>query len=282
MRKFPKTLNASISLEHLPMTERDLKQICFDWETRGFSFLRPAVVLDWKTEPLPLGHSRLELESILSLGFWESLYDWFFPKHFFEYKKDNLTKKIRNELFSQKIKTKPNSIWIQWKQIWNSPVSLIWFHLGYIKLRMDLDLEPNLFPNASPLSFEGDKKLYFRTGYLKTIHYRLTKKEFKPPYPKFAEVYIKTRDKHSDESLGKVFYTFLGYLLEKSTDEYLLSYWGFDSTLPESIRTQIPSEIWNFTISPTPSLWKEDHLFEKELEFRTVYPVSTSSQNHPR
>lgn len=280
MRKFPKTLKLLISLEHLPMTETNLKQIGLDWESMGFPFLRPAVVLDWKTEPLALGHSKLELELILSLRFWEGLYFWILPKQFSESKKNHLTESLRNELFSQKRKSKPNSIFHQWKKFGNSPLSLVWMNLGYIKLRMELDLESNLFTNALPLSFEGEKKLYFRTGNLKTIHYLFSKKEFKFPYPKFAEVYIKTRDKHSDESLGKVFYTFLGYLLEKSTDEYLLPYWGFELILPESIRKQIPEEIWNLTNPHAPSLWREDHLFEKELEFRTVYPVSTSSLNH--
>lgn len=282
MRKFPKTIPFLISLEHLPITETNLKQMALDWEGSGFPFLRPAVVLDWKTEPQALSHSSLEIELILSLGFWEGLCGWILPNQFSAFKKNHLTESLRNELFSQKRKTKPISIFYLWKKFGKSPLSLVWVNLGFIKMRMELDLESNFFSNALPLSFEGEKKLYFRIGHLKTIHYLFSKKEFKFPYPKFAEVYIKTRDKHSDESIGKVFYTFIGYLLEKNTDEYLLPYWGFELTLPESIRKQIPEEIWNLTNSPAPSLWREDHLFENELEFRTVYQVSTSSLNHLR
>lgn len=282
MWKFPKTLPASISLEHLPMTETDLKQLCLDWDDLGFPFFRPAVVMDWKTESLPLGKVRLVFDLILTLRFWQSLTFWIFPRWYSRRKEDQLTEILRNNLFSKGKKIKPNSFSHLWKGFWNTPTTLVWMDLGFIKLRMDLDLEPNFFSNAIPLSFDGEKKFYFRTGHLKTIHYRLTKKEFKYPHPKFAEVYIKTRDKHNDESLGKVFYTFLGYLLEKKTDEYLLSYWGFSTTLPDSIRKLIPEEIWNLSKSPNPSLWKEENLSEKELEFRTVYQVSTSSPNHPR
>ncbi|EOQ95293.1 hypothetical protein LEP1GSC195_2295 [Leptospira wolbachii serovar Codice str. CDC] len=282
MRKFPKTLNVSISLEHLPMTETDLKQICLDWEDLGFPFFRPAVVLDWETRTLPLGKSRLDLDLILSLRFWQSLSDWILPKWYSQKKRGQLTGILRNQLLSKDREYKPNSFSERWSRFWNTPLSLTWSHLGFTKLRMDLNLETDFFSNAHPLSFDGEKKFYFRTGYLKTIHYRLTKKEFKMPYPKFAEVYIKTRDKHKDESLGGVFYSFIGYLLEKKGDEYLLPYWGFSSTLPDSIRDLVPEEIWNFTNAPSPLLWKEKNLLGKELEFRTVYQVSTSSPNHPR
>ncbi|EMY68312.1 hypothetical protein [Leptospira vanthielii] len=282
MRKFPKTLPVSISLEHLPMTETDLKQICLDWEVLGFPFFRPAVVMDWKTETLPLGKSRLDLDLILKLRFWQSLSDWILPEWYSRKKAEQLTEILRNQIFSKDRENKPNSLSGLWKRFWNTPLSLIWLDLGFTKLRMDLDLEQDFFSNAIPLSFDGEKKLYFRTGYLKAIHYRLTKKEFKAPYPKFAELYIKTRDKHKDESLGGVYYSFIGYLLEKKSDEYLLSYWGFPSKLANYIRNQVPEEIWNFTNLTKTLLWKEKNLLGKELEFRTVYQVSTSSPNHPR
>ncbi|TGM59387.1 hypothetical protein [Leptospira vanthielii] len=282
MRKFPKTLPVAISLEHLPMTETDLKQICLDWEVLGFPFFRPAVVMDWKTETLPLGKSRLDLDLILKLRFWQSLSDWILPEWYSRKQTNQLTELLRDQIFSKDRENKPNSLSGLWNRFWNTPLSLIWLDLGFTKLRMDLDLEQDFFSNAIPLSFDGEKKLYFRTGYLKAIHYRLTKKEFKAPYPKFAELYIKTRDKHKDESLGGVYYSFIGYLLEKKSDEYLLSYWGFPSKLANYIRNQVPEEIWNFTNLTKTLLWKEKNLLGKELEFRTVYQVSTSSPNHLR
>lgn len=282
MRKFQKTLPVSISLEHLPMPETNLKQICLDWEVLGFPFFRPAVVMDWKTETLPLGKARMNLDLILTLRFWQSLSDWILPTWYSRKQTNQLTKILRDQVFSKDTKNKPNTFSQVWNRFWTTPLSLIWLDLGFTKLRMDLDLEQDFFSNAIPLSFDGEKKLYFRTGYLKAIHYQLTKKEFKSPFPKFAEVYIKTRDKHNDESLGRVFYRFLGYILEKKSDEYLLPYWGFSSILPDSIRNQVPEEIWNFQRATKPLQWREKNLSGKELEFRIVYPVSTSSPNHPR
>ncbi|TGL87891.1 hypothetical protein EHQ68_00590 [Leptospira congkakensis] len=284
MRKFQKTLFISISLEHLPMTETDLKQFCIEWDDSRFQNLRPTIVLGWKTEPLALGRSRLELEFLVPLRFWNALFLYFFSNWYSRKEKDKLTETIRSYIFYGKNQTKQNFVKELWNDFWNKPISLVWLNLGFTKISMDLELESklNLLPNAHLQSYEGEKKLYFRTGYLKTITYRLTKKVFKTPYPKFAEMYIKTRDKHSDESLGKVYYSFLGYLLETKSDEYLLSYFGFHSTIPESIRNQIPNEIWQ-TISPQiQSEWMEPNLLGNELEFRTVYQVSTSSQNHPR
>lgn len=282
MRKFPKTLPVSISLEHLPIKETDLKQICLGWEDLGFPFLRPAVVMDWKTETLPFSKSRLDLNLILTLRFFQSFRFWILPKWYFQKTKKQLTEITWNQIFSKDRNLESNSFSRHWKRFWNTPLSLVWIHLGFTKLRMELDLEPNYFSNAHPLSFDGEKKLYFRTGHLKTIHYRWTKKEFKAPYPKFAEVYIKTRDKHNDESLGRVFYRFLGYILENKADEYLLPYWGFPSILPDSVRKMIPEEIWKITNSLNTNQWTETNLLGTELEFRPVYQVSTSSPNHPK
>ncbi|PJZ85400.1 hypothetical protein [Leptospira harrisiae] len=282
MRKIQKTLPIAISLEHLPMTETQLKQICLDWEEDGFSFFRPAVVMDWNTEPKALGKTKLSINLNLSLSFWQSLKHWLTPNRYTQKKLDNLTDILRDFIFLKKRKTIQNGFGFIWNQFWNTPLSIVWMNLGFTKLRMDLRLEEDSLPHSIPIVNSGEKKIYFRTGYLKSIQYRWIKKEFKHPYPKFAEMYVKTRDKHIDETIGKVFYSFLGYLLEKETDEYLLPYFGFRSVLPNTIRNQIPKEIWNVIQPQIQSEWKEENLFENELEFRTVYQVSTSSQNHPK
>ncbi|TGK85301.1 hypothetical protein EHQ23_11605 [Leptospira bourretii] len=282
MRKIQKTISIAISLEHLPMSERELKQIYKDWEDQGFSFFRPIVVMDWNTEPKALGKAKLSVNVSIRLSFWQSLYHWIFPKLYTEKKLNKLTEILRDAILFRERKTEPNGFSFLWNQFWKTPLSIVWLNLSYTKLRMDLKLDENSISQSIPLVYTGEKKFYFRTGFLKTIHYRWIKKEFTFPYPKFAEVYVKTRDKHSDESIGRVFYTFLGYMLEKETDEYLLPYFGFRSVLPNKIRNQIPDDIWKVVHPQIQSEWKEENLFEKELEFRTVYQVSTSSQNHPK
>ncbi|TGK47925.1 hypothetical protein EHQ16_00940 [Leptospira kanakyensis] len=282
MRKFPKTLLVSISLEHLPMTETELKQFCIEWDDSRFQNLRPAIVTSWKSEPLAVGRSRLELELLVPLRFWNGLFFYFFPNWYSQKEKYKLIHIIRNYILFKEAKQKPKGFKELWIGFWNRPISIVWLNLGFTKLRMDLDLDSKFLPNAHPLHYEGEKKLYFRTGYLKSITYRLTKKEFKAPYPKFAEMYILTRDKHSDQSLGKTYYSFLGYLLETKADEYLLSYFGLNPILPKSTRDKIPNEIWDLIHPQIQSQWLEPNLLGNELEFRTVYQVSTSSQNHLR
>lgn len=280
MRKFPKTQSVSISLEHLPISETSLKQICLDWEDKGYSYFRPAVVVGWKTEPLPLEKSRLELDLKVTLGFWQGLVAYVRPDWYFQKEKDNLTNILRDQIDSKNKKEKQNFLLELWNRFWKRPISLVWLDLEFIKVRMDLDLESGDLTTAHPLTYDGEKKVYIRRGYLKTIHYRWTKKEFKAPYPKFAEMYIKTRDKHNDKTLGKVYHSFLGYLLEAKSDEYLLRYFGFETLLSDTVRNQIPDQIWNLNRSPIKTQWIEPNLLGKELEFRTVYQVSTSSQNH--
>ncbi|TGM23819.1 hypothetical protein [Leptospira meyeri] len=282
MRKIQKTIPIAISLEHLPMTETKLKQICLDWEDQGFSFFRPVVAMDWNTEPRALGKAKLSINLSIPLSFWQSIYHWIFPRSYIQNRQHKLTEILRDAVLFRENKTIPNGFRFLWNQFWNTPISIVWLNLGFTKLRMDLKLEEDSTAPGIPLIYMGEKKFYFRTGYLKSIHYRLIKKEFKFPYPRFAEVYVKTRDKHSDETIGKVFYTFLGYMLEKETDEYLLPYWGLRSVLPNKIRNQIPVDIWKVVHPQIQSEWKEKNLFENELEFRTVYQVSTSSQNHPK
>ncbi|TGK87475.1 hypothetical protein EHQ24_02800 [Leptospira noumeaensis] len=282
MRKFPKTLFVSISLEHLPMTEGELKQFCIEWEDSRFQNLRPAVVTRWKTETLALGKSKVDFELIFPLRFWDGLIYFFFPKRYSQKEKGKLTDILRNYILFKEPIEKPKPFKELWIQFWKRPITIVWLNLGFTKLRMELDFIPDLLPNAHPLHFDGEKKLYFRTGYLKTITYRFTKKEFKAPYPKFAEMYIKTKDKHSDQSFGKTYYSFLGYLLETKDDEYLLSYFGLNPILPMSIRKEIPNEIWKIIHPEIQSQWLELNLLGNELEFRTVYQVSTSSQNHLR
>ncbi|TGL45147.1 hypothetical protein [Leptospira perdikensis] len=280
MRKFPKTLFVSISLEHLPISETSLKQICLDWEDVGFSFFRPAVVMEWKAEPLPLGKSKLGLNLKLTLRYWQGFMAFVLPNWYFQKEKEKLTDVLRNQIDSKNKKRKQNLLLEIWNHFWKKPISLVWLDLEFIKVRMDLNLESEEFPTALPLSYDGEKKIYLRRGYLKTIHYRWTKKEFKAPYPKFAEMYIKTRDKHNDKSLGKVYHRFLGYLLETKSDEYLLRYFGFESILTDKVRNQIPEQIWNLNSPTIKTKWIEPNLLANELEFRTVYQVSTSSQNH--
>ncbi|TGK97039.1 hypothetical protein EHQ30_10760 [Leptospira brenneri] len=282
MRKFPKTLPISISLEHLPMPETELKQICLEWEDQRFSFFRPAVVMEWKSTPLPLGKSSLILDLKLSLPFWQGLVAFLLPNWYYQNKKHQLTEILLDQIDSKNKKKNTNLFFKLWNRLWKTPVSIVWLNLGFIKISMNLDLDPKLLPNSHILTYDGEIKLYFRIGYLKTINYQFTKKEFKAPFPKFAEMYIKTRDKHEDKSLGKVYYSFLGYLLETKSDEYLLPYLGFNFTLPNSLRNHVPDEIWNVIDPGIHSLWIEPNLSANELEFRTVYQVSTSSQNHPK
>jgi hypothetical protein len=83
-----------------------------------------------------------------------------------------------------------------------------------------------------------------------------------------------------DKSFGRVYDSLLGYLLETTSDEYLLEYFGLRPLVPNSIRELIPIEIWNQTTPLQNSDWVLTNLNAEELQFRTVYQVSTFSPHH--
>ncbi|TGM01164.1 hypothetical protein [Leptospira jelokensis] len=276
MWKFPKTYELTISFEHLPIPETKLKETILEWENTKLSFLRPFWVLDWKTKPEALGHSRATLTLQSELKNWDKVLVLFFPTWFERANRERLTNILRKKLPVPQSPSKRISVWQKIKTYGKEPVQLLLGNLVMVKASLEMEGIETLDPSRHLQIHENASHIILRISYLKNIQYRFHQKSFQPPYPKFAECYIQTRDKHTDESLGKVFYSFLGYLLEKESDEYLLAYFGFQPKVPKSIRERIPDEIWKTLPDGPRENWVAANLKAEELEFRPVYQVSTS------
>ncbi|TGL17133.1 hypothetical protein EHQ46_16900 [Leptospira yanagawae] len=282
MWKFPKTYELTISFEHLPISETKLKEMILEWETTQVSFLRPFWVLDWKTKPEALGHSGVSFHLQSELKNLDRIFAFFFPNWFAKGNRERLTKILRERIPTLQTTNQKISVWQKIESIWKEPIQLQLGNLIMIKASLEMEGIEIVTPSRHLQIHQNASHIILRVSYLKNIQYRFYQKRFKPPYPKFAECYIQTRDKHNDNSLGRVFYHFLGYLLEKESDEYLLPYFGFQPIVPKFIRELIPNEIWNaLTEQPTEN-WVATNLKGEELEFRPVYPVSTSLPHHPK
>ncbi|TGM35175.1 hypothetical protein EHQ92_08490 [Leptospira biflexa] len=280
MRKFQKTYELTVSLEHLPIQETKLQQLVLEWEEFGFPFWNPFQVFDWKTKPEPLSHSSISFVLFQNLTFLESITYYLFPTWFTKQKLNHLTNILREKLG---IGTRPiqnPSILKTITRWWKEPVKLYLGNLEIVQTRMEMlgIQNPTGFRHIQIHS--GESQILFRIGYLKAIQYRFSLKKFKAPFPKLAECYIKTRDSHMDKSFGRVYDSFLGYLLETTSDEHLLEYFGLRPLVPNSIRELIPIEIWNQTTPLQNSDWVLTNLNAEELQFRTVYQVSTFSPHH--
>lgn len=280
MRKFPKTYEETISLEHLPISETELLEMVLRWEENGFSSLSPFLVLDWKTRKEPLGHSSISFHFQYPLDVFESIHSFLFPLR----SQNQIKKKLTNILWDlfPSLKTKkilPSlTKWIS--SFWKQPKELRLGNIQTVKGFLEMDGVQNPLESKHLQIHGGESKLVIRIGFLKAIRYRFHEKKFKKPYPKIAECYLRTRDKHKDDTLGGVYHSLLGYSLERESDEYLLTYFGLQPLVPKSIRQLIPNEIWNQLEEFPSSDWMETNLQEEKLEFRPVYQVSTSLPHH--
>ncbi|GBF42461.1 hypothetical protein LPTSP2_17480 [Leptospira ellinghausenii] len=280
MWKFPKTFELSVSLEHLPMVETKLQKRILDWEEFGFQNFHPYQVTSWKTKPEALSHSSVSFDFLYEFSNFDSISFFLFPKSFETKRKTQLTEVLRSNIEN---KTKPKNKPKVWESIelwWKEPSLLELGNVSIVNASLDMDGFKNPIDHRHLQMVSGASKLLLRIGYLKGIQYKFHKKTFKPPYPKFGECYIKTRDTHLDKSLGKVYFSFLGYFFENQTDEYLLPFFGLKPLVPTSIRSQIPNEIWNQWNEGETTDWIESNLNGEEFEFRPVYQVSISSQHH--
>ncbi|TGM93232.1 hypothetical protein EHR02_10795 [Leptospira levettii] len=280
MWKFPKTIELSISLEHLPVLETKLQERILVWEESGFQNFHPYQVSAWKTKPEALSHSSVSFDFLYEFSNFESIFFFLFPKSFEKKSKSHLTDILRSYIEN---KTNPKNKLTFWESIeqWRKkPLQLELGNVTIVNASLDMDGLENPIDHRHLQMVSGASKLLLRIGYLKGIQYKFHHKTFKPPYPKFGECYIKTRDTHLDKSLGKVYFSFLGYLFENQSDEYLLPYFGLNQLVPSPIRSQIPNEIWNQWIEGETTNWIESNVNGEEYEFRPVYLVSTSSQHH--
>ncbi|MCW7504760.1 hypothetical protein [Leptospira paudalimensis] len=280
MWKFPKTFELSISLKHLPIVETKLQKRILDWEESGFHNFHPFQVTAWKTKPEALSHSSVSFDFLYEFSNLETITFFLFPKSFGKKKKSHLTDILRSNIENQTTPKKKTTDWKFIEQWWKEPSQLELGNVKIVNASLDMDGLENPIDHRHLQMVSGASKLILRIGYLKGIQYKFHHKTFKTPYPKFGECYIKTRDTHLDKSLGKVYFSFLGYLFENQSDEYLLPYFGLKPLVPTSIRSLIPNEIWNQWNEGETTDWVETNLIGEEYEFRPVYQVSISSQHH--
>ncbi|XDD47435.1 hypothetical protein AB3N60_04930 [Leptospira sp. WS39.C2] len=282
MRKFPKTYEVTISLEHLPILETKLQEMGLEWEETGDSFFQPFQIKEWKTRREALGHSGISVTFYSVLPMTDSILYFLFPNRYEKKKKIHLTNALLEKI-PNTIKPIPapnlKEVLNKW---WNEPTRLVFGNLSEIHASLGMEGLTNPIQGRHLQIHSGESKLIFRIGFLKTIQYRFHSRRFKPPYPKLAECYIQTRDTNTDKSFGKVYYSFIGYLLKEQNDEYLLPFYHLKPLVPKEIRKLIPIEIWNQLVEEPNSDWLETNLNADELEFRPVYQVSTSLPHHPK
>jgi hypothetical protein len=239
----------SLRLDRLFIAESELKQLLVEnGDTFSKLKLKSCTYWNWKSEPLALLKSKIEMQAEFALNLSERLVYLFVPGMILAQKKNHLeTQFVKFFGIASNLPNPSEQKSSILKSFLKTPRSMHLSSLIYKcgTIPVDANFHFNLIEGGHPILQEGKLQCFVRLFQLQKIEYFWNSRIFVPPAPFVGEIYIKVKERYRNGGLGQTQYVFQGRFLLAPKDNYFLEYWGLGPCVRNEILRMLPEELTN-------------------------------------